>query len=77
MNSINRGLNTEKELNEVKTEKADLLVKLDETTRSVETLVVENTSLEEKVKLLEEELSQAKTQIERISSAKLDEVLSA
>ena len=77
MNSINRGLNTEKELNEVKTEKADLLVKLDETTRSVETLVVENTSLEENVKLLEEELSQARTQIERISSAKLDEVLSA
>ena len=77
MNSINRGLNTEKELNKVKTEKADLLVKLDETTRSVETLVVENTSLEEKVKLLEEELSQARTQIERISSAKLDEVLSA
>ena len=66
-----------KELNEVKTEKADLLVKLDETTRSVETLVVENTSLEEKVKLLEEELSQARTQIERMSSAKLDEVLSA
>ena len=39
-----------KELNEVKTEKADLLVKLDETTRLVETLVVENTSLEEKIK---------------------------
>ena len=37
-----------KELNEVKTEKADLLVKLDETTRLVETLVMENTSLEEK-----------------------------
>ena len=32
-----------KELNEVKTEKADLLVKLDDTTRLVETLVVENT----------------------------------
>ena len=32
------------ELNEVKTEKADLLVKLDETTRLVETLVGENTS---------------------------------
>ena len=31
-----------KELNEVKTENADLLVKLDETTRLVETLVVEN-----------------------------------
>ncbi|KAK9988766.1 hypothetical protein SO802_029005 [Lithocarpus litseifolius] len=42
-----------KELNEVKTEKADLLVKIDETTRLVETLVVENTSLEEKVKNLE------------------------
>ena len=40
-----------KELNEVKTEKADLLAKLDET------LVVENTSLEEKVKNLEVELS--------------------
>ena len=66
-----------KELNEVKTEKAELLVKLDETTRLVETLVVENTSLEEKVKNLEVELNQARTQIERMSSAKLDEVLSA
>ena len=66
-----------KELNEVKTEKAELLVKLDETTRLVETLVVENTSLEEKVKNLEVELSQARTQIERMSSAKLNEVLSA
>ena len=34
-----------KELNEVRTEKADMLVKLDETTRLVETFVVENTSL--------------------------------
>ena len=54
-----------------------MLVKLDETTRLVETLVVENTSLEEKVKNLEVKLSQAKTQIERMSSIKLDEVLSA
>ena len=46
-----------KELNEVKTEKANLLVKLDETTRLVETLVVENTLLKEKVKNLEVELS--------------------
>ena len=66
-----------KELNEVKTEKAKLFDKLDETTRSVETLVVENTSLEEKIKNLKVELSQARTQIERMSSAKLDEVLSA
>ena len=65
------------ELNEVKIEKVYLLVKLDETTRLVETLVVENISLEEKVKNLEVELSQARTQIERMSSAKLDEVLSA
>ena len=47
------------------------------TTRLVETLVVENASLEEKIKNLEAELSQARTQIERMSSAKLDEVLSA
>ena len=66
-----------KELNEVKTKKADLLVKLDETTRLVETLVVENTSLEEKIKNIEVELSQARTQIERMSNAKLDKVLSA
>ena len=66
-----------KGLNEAKIEKADLLVKLDETTRLVETLVVENTSLEEKVKNLEIELSQARTQIERMSSIKLDEVLNA
>ena len=38
---------------------------------------MENTSLEEKVKNLEVELSQARTQIERMFSAKLDEVLSA
>ena len=66
-----------KELNKVKTEKADLLVKLDETTRLVEMFVMENNSLEEKVKNLEVELSQAKTQIERMSSARLHEVLSA
>ena len=47
-----------KELNEVKTKKVDLLVKQDETTRVVETLVIENTSFEEKVKNLEVELSQ-------------------
>ena len=46
-----------KELNEVKTEKTNSLVKLDETIRLVETLVVENTTLEEKVKNLEVELS--------------------
>ena len=46
-----------KELNEVKTKKVDLLVKLDKTTRLVGTLVVENTSLEEKIKNLEVELS--------------------
>ena len=66
-----------KELNKVKTEKTYLLVKLDETTRLVETLIGENTSLEEKFKNLEVELSQARIQIERISSAKLNEVLSA
>ena len=38
---------------------------------------MENTSLEEKVKNLEVEPCQARTQIERMSSAKLDEVLSA
>ena len=48
-----------------------------ETTRLVKTFVMENTSLEEKVKNLKVELSQARTQIERMSSAKLDEVLSA
>ena len=46
-----------KELNKVKTEKVELLVKLDETKRLVETLVVKNTSLEENVKNLEVELS--------------------
>ena len=66
-----------KELNEVKIEKADLLVKLDKTTRLVVTLIVENTSLEEKVKNLEVELSLARTQIDRMFSAKLDDVLSA
>jgi len=45
-----------KELNEVKTKKADLLVKLDETTSLVETLVIRNTSLDKKVNNLEVEL---------------------
>ena len=53
-----------------------MLVKLEETTRLVETLVAENISLEKKVKNLEVELCQARTQIERMSSAKLDKVLS-
>ena len=66
-----------KEINEVKTKKVYLLVKLDETTRLVETFVMENTSLEEKVKNLVVELSQAKTQIERMSSAKLNKVFCA
>ena len=66
-----------KELNKVKIEKTDLLVKLDKTTKLVKTLVVDNTSLEEKVKNFEVELSQARTQIERMSSAKLDDVFSA
>ena len=66
-----------KELNEVKTEKPNLLVKLDETTRLVETLVMENTSLDEKVNNFKVELSQAKTKIERMSNAKFNEVLSA
>ncbi|XP_065618502.1 putative cysteine-rich receptor-like protein kinase 33 [Quercus suber] len=54
-----------------------MLVKLDETIKLVVTLVMENTLLEEKVKNHEVELSQARTQIEGMSSAKLDEVLSA
>ena len=66
-----------KEFNKVKIEKADMFVKQDETTRLVETLVMENTLLEDKVKNLKVELSQARIQIERMSSAKLDEVLSA
>ena len=66
-----------KELNEVKTEKPNLLVKLDKTTRLVETLVMENTSLDENVNNFKVELSQAKTKIERMSNAKFNEVLSA
>ena len=38
---------------------------------------MENTSLEEKFKNLEVELSRARTQIEKMSSAKLDDVLNA
>ena len=38
---------------------------------------MENISLEEKVKNLEVKLSQARTQIEKMFSAKLDEVLNA
>ena len=54
-----------------------MLVILDETTRLVETLVMENTSLDENVNNFKVELSQAKTKIERMSNAKFNEVLSA
>ena len=50
-----------KELNTIKTENTELLVKIDETTRLIEILVVENTSLKEKVKNLNVKLSQART----------------
>ena len=54
-----------------------MLDKLDETTKLVETLVMKNSSLEEKVKNLEVVLSQANAQIKRMSSAKLIEISSA
>ena len=54
----------------------ELFIKFDEANQTIGALRFKNNFLAEKTKKLEAELFQLKAQLERISSAKLDEMLS-
>ena len=65
-----------KELSDVELEREELSTKFDEANQTTEALRFENNFLAEKTKKLEVELFQVKAQLERTSSAKLNEMLS-
>ena len=63
-----------KKLSDVELDREELSIKFDEANQTIEALRFENNFLTEKTKKLEAELSQVRDQLERISSAKLDEM---
>ena len=65
-----------KKLNDVELEGEELSTKFDEANQSIGALRFENNFLVEKTKKLEAKLFQVRAQLERTSSAKLDEMLS-
>ena len=65
-----------KKLSDVELEWEELSIKLDKANQTIGALRFENNFLAEKTKKLEVELFQVKAQLERTSSAKLDEMLS-
>ena len=65
-----------KKFNDVELNHEELSTKFDEANQTIGTLRFENNFLAEKTKKLEVELSQVRAQLERTSSAKLDEILS-
>ena len=65
-----------KKLSDVRLEWEELSIKFDEANQTIRALRFENNFLAEKTKKLEAELFQVKAQLERTSSAKLDEMLS-
>ena len=67
---------TTKKLSDVELDREELSIKFDEANQTIGALRFENNFLVEKVKKLEAELFQVKAQLERTSSAKLDEMLS-
>ena len=67
---------TTKKLSDVELEWEELSTKFDEANQTIGVLRFENNFLAEKTKKLEVELFQVKAQLERSSSAKLDEILS-
>ena len=67
---------TTKKLSDVELEHEELSIKFDESNQTIGALRFENNFLAEKIKKLEVELFQAKAQLERTSSAKLNEMLS-
>ena len=67
---------TTKKLSDVELDREELSTNFDEANQTIEALRFENNFLARKTKKLEIELFQVRTQLERISSAKLDEMLS-
>ena len=67
---------TTKKLSDVELEWEKLSTKFDEANQTIGALRFENNFLAEKTKKLEAELFQVRTQLERTSSAKFDEMLS-
>ena len=65
-----------KKLNDVKLEWEEIFTKFDEANQTIGALRFKNNFLAERTKKIEAELFQGRTQLERISSAKLDEMLS-
>ena len=65
-----------KKLSDVELEREELSTKVDKANQTIEALRFENNFLAEKTKKLEAELFQVRAQLERTSSAKLDEMLS-
>ena len=65
-----------KKLSDVELDREELSTKFDETNQTIGAQQIENNFLVEKTKKLEAELFQVKAQLERTSSAKLDEMLS-
>ena len=66
---------TTKKLSDVKLEGEEISTKLNEVNQTIGALRFENNFLAEKTKKLEVELFQVRAQLERTSSAKLDEML--
>ena len=67
---------TSKKLNDVELDHEELSTKFDEANQTIGALRFENNFLAEKTKKLEAELVQVRAQLERTSSAKLDDMIS-
>ena len=65
-----------KKLSDVELDRKELSTKFDEANQAIGALRFENNFLVEKTKKLEAELCQVRAQLERTSSAKLDQMLS-
>ena len=65
-----------KKLSDVELDREELFTKFDEANQTIGALRFENNFLAEKTKKFEAELFQVRTQLERTSSVKLDEMLS-
>ena len=65
-----------KKLSKVELEREEISMKFDEANQTIGALRFENNFLAEKTKKLKAELFQVRAQLERTSSAKLDEMLS-
>ena len=67
---------TTKKLSDVELDREELSTKFDETNQTIGVLRFKNNFLAEKTKKLEAELFEVRAQLERVSSAKLNEMLS-